>query len=84
MKYAREVTAAVLAPITIWTIGWSHPYVFDAAIAICASLALYEFLQLGTKKNYFIPVALCITIMVIILAASLAAIPLMIAKGAGA
>ena len=69
MKYAREVTAAVLGPVAIWTIGWSHQYVFDAAIAICAALALYEFLLLGTKKNYFIPITLCIVIMVIILAA---------------
>lgn len=69
MKYAREVTAAVLGPIAIWTIGWSHTYVFDAAVAICAALALHEFLMLGRKKGYFIPVALCIAIMCFIVAA---------------
>jgi len=69
MKYAREVTAAVLAPIAIWIVGWSHTYVFDAALALCAALALHEFLMLGEKKGYFIPVALCIVVMCFIVAA---------------
>ena len=69
MKYAREITAAVLAPIAIWIIGWGHDYVFDAAVAICAAIALHEFLMLGRKKGYFIPVALCIVVMCFIVAA---------------
>jgi len=69
MKYAREVTAAVLAPIAIWIVGWSHTYVFDGALALCAALALHEFLMLGEKKGYFIPVALCIVVMCFIVAA---------------
>jgi phosphatidate cytidylyltransferase len=69
MKYARELTAAVFAPLAIWIIGWGHTYVFDAAIAVCAALALHEFLLLGQKKGHFIPVALCIVIMCFILAA---------------
>ena len=32
MKYTREVTAAILSPITVYIIGWSHAYVFDAVI----------------------------------------------------
>jgi phosphatidate cytidylyltransferase len=66
MKFAREITAAVLAPVTIWIIGWSHPYIFDGAIA---ALALYEFLLLGKKKGYYIPVPLCIAVMLFIVAA---------------
>src|ERR1700737_1775237 len=69
MKYAREITAAVMAPLTIWVIGWSHPYIFDSAIAIIAGLALYEFLLLGIRKGYYIPIFLCIAVMLFIVAA---------------
>jgi len=69
MKYAREITAAVLAPIAVWMIGWAHPYVFDAAVALCGALALYEFLLLGRKKGYHVPVPLCIVVMLFIVAA---------------
>ena len=69
MRFAREITAAVLSPLTIWIIGWSHPYVFDAVIAVIAVLAMYEFLSLGKAKGYELPVALCIGIMLIIIAA---------------
>ena len=40
MKYARELTALVLSPVAIYIIGWSHPYLFDATIALISSLAL--------------------------------------------
>jgi hypothetical protein len=39
-RFAREATTAVLAPFAIWAVGWSHPYVFDATIALIAALAL--------------------------------------------
>ena len=68
-RFAREITAAVLAVPTIWIIGWSHPYVFDATIGIVASLALYEFLILGRRKGYVLPVPLCLAVMLFILAA---------------
>jgi phosphatidate cytidylyltransferase len=69
MKYTRELTALVLGPIAIWIIGWSHPYVFDATVALIGALALYEFLILGRKKGYAIPVALCIFLALFIVAA---------------
>ncbi|MDQ3281845.1 MAG: phosphatidate cytidylyltransferase [Acidobacteriota bacterium] len=69
MRFARELTALVGGPIAIWIIGWSHPYVFDAAIAIISILAMYEFLDLGKHKGYEVPVTLCIMIMLIIMAA---------------
>ena len=69
MRFSREITAAIASPIVIWLIGWSHEYVFDAVIAIVAVLALIEFINLGKHKGYDIPVALCITIVVIIMAA---------------
>ena len=65
----RELTALVAAPLAIWMVGWAHPYVFDAAIALIAALALYEFLDLGKQKGYDIPVPLCIAIMLFIIAA---------------
>jgi len=68
-RYTREVTAAVLAPLTIWIIGWSHEYVFDAAIAAIAILALYEFLALGMRKGYDMPVVLCMIVTLFIIAA---------------
>src|SRR5205823_8126719 len=69
MKYTRELTAAVLAPIAVYIIGWSHPYVFDATIALIAALALYEFLILGRRKGYVLPVPLCLAVMLFVIGA---------------
>ncbi len=69
MRFAREITALIAAPIAIWIIGWSHEYVFDGAIALVAILAMYEFLDLGRHKGYVIPIWLCIAIMLVIMAA---------------
>ena len=68
-RFAREVTAAVLAPFAVWIVGWSHPYVFDLAIAAIAVMALHEFLVLGRLKGYVIPVPLCIAVMLFVVAA---------------
>jgi phosphatidate cytidylyltransferase len=68
-RYARELSAVVLGPITVWIIGWSHPAVFNATIALVSALALYEFLLLGRRKGYYIPMALCIAVMLFIVAA---------------
>lgn len=69
MKYTRELTALVASPLAIWIIGWSHPLVFDATVAICALLALYEFLVLGRRKGFHLPITLCILVAIFILAA---------------
>lgn len=69
MRFARELTAAVAAPIAIWIVGWGHPYLFDGAMALICVLAMFEFLSLGKKKGYDVPFGLCIGIMLIILAA---------------
>jgi phosphatidate cytidylyltransferase len=69
MRFAREITAAIAAPIAIWIIGWSHEYVFNGAIALICVLAMYEFLALGRAKGYQLPIPLCIGIMLIIVAA---------------
>lgn len=69
MRFTREITALIAAPIAIWLIGWSHAYVFDAAIAAICVLALHEFLTLGRRKGYEVPVVLCIIVMLVIMAA---------------
>jgi len=69
MKYTRELTALIASPLAIWIVGWSHPLVFDVTVAICAVLALYEFLILGRKKGFHLPIALCILVALFILAA---------------
>ena len=69
MRFAREITALVAAPFVIWIIGWSHEYVFDAAMALIAVLAMIEFVSLGRHKGYDISVGLCIAIMLVIIAA---------------
>jgi phosphatidate cytidylyltransferase len=68
MRYTRELTALIGAPVAIWIIGWGHEYVFDAAMALICVLALYEFLALGKAKGYDVSVPLCIGIMLFILA----------------
>lgn len=69
MRFAREITALVAAPVAIWIVGWSPAYVFNAAVALVCVLAMYEFLALGKAKGYDVPVPLCIGIMLIIMAA---------------
>ncbi len=69
MKYTRELTAAVLSPIAVYIIGWSHAYVFDVTIALIAAGALYEFLILGRRKGYQLPLTICILVMLFIIAA---------------
>lgn len=69
MRFTREITAIIGAPIAIWIIGWSHEYVYDAAMALVCILAMYEFLALGRAKGYDVPVVLCIGIMLILIAA---------------
>ena len=69
MKYTRELTTLVMAPVTIYIVGWSNAYVFDGAVALIASLALYELLLLGRRKGYTVPVPLCILVMLFIIAA---------------
>jgi len=69
MRFAREITAFIAAPFAIWIIGWSHPYIFDATIALISILALHEFLALGKKKGYDVPIVLCAVIMLFIMAA---------------
>jgi phosphatidate cytidylyltransferase len=68
LRFARELTALVLAPIFIYIVGWSHPYVYDATIAAIGALALYEFLVLGRHKGYTLPIPLCIGVMLVIIA----------------
>jgi phosphatidate cytidylyltransferase len=68
-RFTRELTSAVLAPFGVWVIGWSPPLVFAATIAVCSILALYEFLILGRKKGYEVPIWLCIALSMIILSA---------------
>jgi phosphatidate cytidylyltransferase len=69
MRYARELTALILAPVAIWIVGWGHPWLFDGAVALIAVLAMHEFLTLGKKKGYDVPIVLCIVITLIIMAA---------------
>jgi phosphatidate cytidylyltransferase len=69
MRFAREITALVAAPITIWIIGWSHAYVFDATVAAIGVLAMIEFLTLGRRKGYDIPIPLCVVVTLILISA---------------
>jgi len=69
MKYTREVSAAILSPVAIWVIGWSHPYVFDGVVGLISGLALYELLIMGRRKGFELPITLCIVVMEFIIAA---------------
>ena len=68
-RFAREITAAILSPLAIWIIGWAPDPVFDLTIIIIGTLALYEFLVLGKRKGYTIPIVICIAAMLFIIAA---------------
>jgi len=68
-RFAREITAAILSPIAIWIIGWAPNPLFDVVIGIIGTLALYEFLVLGKRKGYTVPIVICIAAMLFIVAA---------------
>ena len=68
-RFTREITAAILSPLTIWIIGWAPNPIFDLTIFIIGTLALYEFLVLGQRKGYSIPIVICIAAMLFIVAA---------------
>ncbi|HEX7152711.1 MAG TPA: phosphatidate cytidylyltransferase [Thermoanaerobaculia bacterium] len=69
MRYARETTAAIAAPFAIWMIGWGHAWIFITVVAAIGALALYEFLALGRKKGYELPIPLCIGVVLFIMSA---------------
>ncbi|HEX6178086.1 MAG TPA: phosphatidate cytidylyltransferase [Thermoanaerobaculia bacterium] len=68
-RYARELTAAVLSPITVYLVFFAPRVAFDIAVAVVSLLAMYEFLILGRKKGYDIPIFLCLLIALLIMAA---------------
>jgi phosphatidate cytidylyltransferase len=68
-RFTREITSAILAPVAIWIIGWSSNPVFDGVVALIGTLALYEFLVMGQRKGYKLPMAICIAAMLFIIAA---------------
>lgn len=68
MRYARELTALILAPVAIWIVGWGNPWLFDGVVALIAVLAMHEFLTFGKKKGYDLPNVLCTIITLIIMA----------------
>jgi len=68
-RFTREITAAILSPLAIWIIGWAPNPVFDLVIGIIGTLALYEFLVLGKRKGYTLPIAICVAAMLFIVAA---------------
>ena len=69
MKYTRELTTLVAGPVAILIIGWAPPLVFDAAVGLCALLALYEFLVMGRHKGFHLPIPLCMVLALFILVA---------------
>jgi phosphatidate cytidylyltransferase len=68
-RFAREITAAILSPLAIWIIGWAPNPIFDVVIGIIGTLALYEFLVLGKRKGFTVPIVICIAAMLFIVAA---------------
>lgn len=68
-RYARELSALILIPFAIWVTSSKLPYAFDVTIALIAVLALHEFLILGRKKGYDVPIVLCLLICVFIIVA---------------
>jgi phosphatidate cytidylyltransferase len=68
MRFAREITALVMAPFAVWVIGWADARIYNVTLAVIAALALYEFLWLGRKKGYEIPIPLCIALMLFTIA----------------
>lgn len=68
-RHARELTAAVGAPFTVWVVFWSPQPAFNATAAIISLLALHEFLTLGRRKGYDVPIFLCMGIALVIIAA---------------
>jgi phosphatidate cytidylyltransferase len=67
--FKRELTTLVAGPVAVWMIGWAPEPVFDGFLALIAALALYEFLELGRNKGFQLPIPLCLSVMLFIIAA---------------
>ena len=68
-RFARELTALALVPLTVWLVFRGPALLFDPIVALVSVLALYEFLVLGRRKGYDIPVVLCLLVALFIMAA---------------
>jgi phosphatidate cytidylyltransferase len=70
-RFARELTALVLAPLLILAVGWMPPWAFVAIVFVVAALALHEFLALGENKGYPVQKTASILLLLFLLAAFL-------------
>ncbi|MFZ2494026.1 MAG: phosphatidate cytidylyltransferase [Thermoanaerobaculia bacterium] len=68
-RFTRELTTLVAGPVAIWIIGWGSDLVFNVAMTLVCLLALHEFLVLGRKKGYDIPIVICIGVALLLLLA---------------
>ncbi|MCA1733484.1 MAG: phosphatidate cytidylyltransferase [Acidobacteria bacterium] len=66
-RYAREISALVLAPVVIAIIGWAPPWAYVGLVALVAIIALWEFLTFGQKKGYPVQKVLSVILLLILL-----------------
>lgn len=66
-RYARELTAVVLAPAVVAIIGWAPVWTYVALIVAAATLALWEFVTLGEKKGYPVQKTASVLLMLLLL-----------------
>jgi phosphatidate cytidylyltransferase len=68
-RFMRELTTLIAGPAVIWLVGWAPNLVYILVLATVASLALHEFLTLGTRKGYPVQKAVSILLMLLLLSA---------------
>lgn len=66
-RWAREISALVLAPIVVGIIGWAPVWAYVALIAVTIVIALWEFLTFGEKKGYPVQKSLSVVLLLILL-----------------
>ncbi|MGH9456157.1 MAG: phosphatidate cytidylyltransferase [Thermoanaerobaculia bacterium] len=66
-RYAREITAIILAPIVVAIIGWAPTWAYVGLIVVATALALWEFVTLGERKGYPVQKTISLLLMLLLL-----------------
>lgn len=52
LRFTRELTSLVAAPLLIWTVGWGPAWLLAALMILGASAALWELLAMAERKGF--------------------------------
>jgi phosphatidate cytidylyltransferase len=72
LRFKRELTSLVAAPLLIWTVGWGPAWFLAALMILGASAALWELLAMAEKKGFPVQKALSLGLFALLMLSFLA------------